>query len=221
MSRLELVLWGINFVGSAVGWIFGGSYVAILFFCVGGVLILFGLLKHDQGADVQDRSVLYDHTNKPLTQARRLRQWHKLGAICFGLCAVALVPYWLIKASEPRIESSDFRPRLEDTGPFLSLSPEKLTFRGHVGKSGPSQILTLTNRSDSRRFISLSLTGNFTETNDCPGELEIGDSCTIEVSFVPTQKGYTYGNITISGTDPLNLYYPRTVAVDISGYGEI
>ena len=93
------------------------------------------------------------------------------------------------------------------TGPFAQFSPTNLSFGGVLvsGKSTP-QTLTLSNGGTSALTISsstLTITGaaatEFTQTNNCPGSLAAGSSCTITVTFAPTAGGTQNASLTVSG----------------------
>jgi Abnormal spindle-like microcephaly-assoc'd, ASPM-SPD-2-Hydin len=80
-------------------------------------------------------------------------------------------------------------------GPVVSLSPTSLNFGNEqLGTSSPSQTITLTNTGDSSLSISsIAIVGSsakdFSQTHSCKSSLGAGASCTISVTFSPTQLG--------------------------------
>jgi hypothetical protein len=80
------------------------------------------------------------------------------------------------------------------------LTPASLTFGSQtVATTSAAQTLTVTNTAETILTITdISASGDFSETNNCPGALAPMDSCTIEVSFHPTAVGTRAGTITVS-----------------------
>jgi Beta-propeller repeat/HYDIN/CFA65/VesB-like, Ig-like domain len=79
-----------------------------------------------------------------------------------------------------------------DPAPLVTLSVDTLDFPDTVvGSTSPAQDVKLTNTGSASLVISsiVSGTGNFSQTNDCPGTLNQGLSCTIHVTFTPTKTG--------------------------------
>jgi len=100
MSKLEYCFWGLDFVISGVSYFAGGPYAVALCFFIGGVLILIGFFKRDESENRRETvSVLFDSTNRPYQPTRRMREWHKWGAVAFGLCVVILISYGVIRRS--------------------------------------------------------------------------------------------------------------------------
>ncbi len=103
----------------------------------------------------------------------------------------------------------------------LTVSPIKLVFKDQAtGTTSSPQIVTIINRASAPRFIKeMKITGNFSQTNDCPPELMIGDRCNVEVEFTPATPGLTYGDLEISSNDPLFSSVNLFAKVDFSGSG--
>ena len=74
---------------------------------------------------------------------------------------------------------------------YTALSPLSLTFPPQlVGTTSPPQTVTLTNTGNFPLGItSISMTANYSETNNCGSSLAAQASCTINVSFAPTMGG--------------------------------
>ena len=91
-----------------------------------------------------------------------------------------------------------------------TLNPTSLTFPTIlIGQSSAPQSATLTNTGTGAFGISQIYSyGDFPETNNCPSSLAVGASCTITVTFTPsnvgTENGYLYiytdslDNVTLS-----------------------
>ncbi|MGA2251619.1 choice-of-anchor D domain-containing protein [Terracidiphilus sp.] len=91
-----------------------------------------------------------------------------------------------------------------------SLSPSSLTFTAQsVGSSSSPQTITVTNTGGFGFSIDtggVTITGNFTETDNCAGqEILAGSSCAIQVYFTPAATGNNTGQVTVSGNIPSSL----------------
>lgn len=85
----------------------------------------------------------------------------------------------------------------------VTLSPSSLTFTNqNVGTVSAPQTVTLTNTGTSiLNITTISTTGDFVQTNTCGAKfntLNVGESCTIAVSFQPTASGARTGTVSIS-----------------------
>ncbi|HET9399348.1 MAG TPA: choice-of-anchor D domain-containing protein [Candidatus Acidoferrales bacterium] len=82
----------------------------------------------------------------------------------------------------------------------VSLSPSSLSFAGQVvGTTSAAQSVTLTNTGGANLNVSsISSTGAFNQTNNCPATLAGGASCTISVSFTPNASGQLQGTLSVS-----------------------
>jgi Beta-propeller repeat/Abnormal spindle-like microcephaly-assoc'd, ASPM-SPD-2-Hydin len=105
---------------------------------------------------------------------------------------------------------------------FVSVSPQKLTYATQViGTTSVGKKLTLANTGSSTLTINkIYVAGvnavDFAETNNCPAMLAAGGSCTIEVTFTPTEKDKRKGVLAISDSDPTRLQ-----AVALIGTGTV
>jgi hypothetical protein len=87
--------------------------------------------------------------------------------------------------------------------PAVSLAPASIAFvPQRVGTTSGAQTSTLTNSGSAPLAItSVGLAGanpgDFAQTNDCPGTLAIGASCTISATFGPTVAGTRNANVSI------------------------
>ncbi len=113
---------------------------------------------------------------------------------------------------------------LSGTGvmPVAALSPSSLTFTDQkVGTSSAAQTVTLANTGTGPLTLaSLTISGDFTETNNCPAPtatLAAGSSCSIHVVFTPTAEGTRTG--TLTATDNTNAVAGSTQSMPLSGTG--
>ena len=87
----------------------------------------------------------------------------------------------------------------------LSLAPTTLSFIAQaVQTTSPPQSLTLINNGNVAVTItSIAVTGDFAETNTCgglpttPTVLNVGQACTISVTFTPSGSGNRSGSVTV------------------------
>jgi uncharacterized repeat protein (TIGR01451 family) len=79
----------------------------------------------------------------------------------------------------------------------MSLLPSPIAFDSQLIYSGKTIVVTLTNGSLPITITSISLTGVFTQSNNCPTALAGGASCTIIVWFQPTSLGPQSGTLSV------------------------
>ncbi|NOY17522.1 MAG: choice-of-anchor D domain-containing protein [Gammaproteobacteria bacterium] len=84
--------------------------------------------------------------------------------------------------------------------PVLTLSTNSLNFGfQNVGTvSNTSPVLVTNNGTASLTISSITTSQGFVQSNDCSSTIAAGDSCTVNVSFIPTISGATSGNLNIS-----------------------
>lgn len=132
---------------------------------------------------------------------------------------------------------------VEPLAPVVSFSHAYLSFAAQeLGTSSAPQKVTLTNTGTAALDIAgLGVGGYYTETNDCPPSLAIGDSCDIFVTFKPlglaggspgfvsfgsnakgsphSMKLYGVGSLSPSGKLTLSTYVPSGVrSVTVGGH---
>jgi phospholipase C len=84
-----------------------------------------------------------------------------------------------------------------------------------VGKASPTTVLYLVNNSNAKLTVdSITASGPFTEKNNCPTSIPVGQKCTLDITFKPTAIGSASGTITIKDSDPTS---PQTISM--SGVG--
>jgi hypothetical protein len=95
---------------------------------------------------------------------------------------------------------------LKGVGTAVKLDPSKLDFGAvTVGQKSLPQDTTLTNVGSTKLHIaSIMITGtdaeDFSQENNCPdpGDLGAGKSCTITVTFQPTQVGSSTADVSVN-----------------------
>jgi len=85
-------------------------------------------------------------------------------------------------------------------GPAAALSPTSLAFPGvQLGSSSTAQTISLSNNGGATLHISgIQATGDYKQTNNCPGTLASGTACAINVTFTPTVSGTRSGALTVT-----------------------
>jgi hypothetical protein len=98
-----------------------------------------------------------------------------------------------------------------------SFSPSPVTFAPLlVGSTSAAQQVTLTNVSSTAFSIfGFSITGDFSQTNNCPSALYPNASCTINVTFHPTARGTRAGTLSLNSNAPGSM-----PTVNLSGTGQ-
>jgi phospholipase C/archaellum component FlaF (FlaF/FlaG flagellin family) len=106
--------------------------------------------------------------------------------------------------------------RLTGVGTATGISPGHLNFGDvTVGQTSSPQIVTLTNYGGQKlNFASIETKGDFAQSNTCGNHLEAGNSCTVTVTFTPTQKGLRHGDLVINDSD---LTSPQAVVLTGTG----
>lgn len=101
-----------------------------------------------------------------------------------------------------------------------ALSPSSLTFGTQtVGTSTASQAVTLTNSGNIALSISaLTVTGDFSQTNNCGTSLAAGANCTINLVFSPTALGSRTGSLSLTSNSNNN---PAPVSLSGTGLASV
>ena len=83
--------------------------------------------------------------------------------------------------------------------PVIGLTPSSLTFKAQkVGTTSAAQMVTVSNPGATPlKITSIIMSGDFSQTNNCPAKLTTGKECTINVSFTPTATGTRTGTVSI------------------------
>jgi hypothetical protein len=98
----------------------------------------------------------------------------------------------------------------------LTASPASASFGDvNVGSTSAAQSVTVTNPGSSPAAVSsISVTGPFSQTNNCGGSIAAGGSCTVQVTFAPTSGGPQTGTLSVATNAPGS---PLTVALSGTG----
>jgi len=107
-------------------------------------------------------------------------------------------------------------------GGSLSVTPSSLSFPAQAVSttSSPQSILLVNDGSVAVTISKIAISGNYAQTNTCgglpttPDVLNVGQSCTISITFTPTGSGTESGSLTIT-SDAANT----TSSVALSGIG--
>jgi hypothetical protein len=105
----------------------------------------------------------------------------------------------------------------------VTVAPTSLSFPDtNVGSKSTSQTVTITNTGTATLNITgISTTGDFTQTNNCAAllnVLNVGQSCSVFVLFVPTASGSRAGSLSISDNATGS---PQSVALSGNGLAQI
>jgi hypothetical protein len=86
-----------------------------------------------------------------------------------------------------------------ETAQGITLSASTLTFAGQALDSTSSgQALTVTNHATTAVTVSsVSVTGNFSQTNNCSSVAANGGTCSVTVKFAPSASGASTGTLTV------------------------
>jgi hypothetical protein len=101
----------------------------------------------------------------------------------------------------PKIAAEATTQATQGGAPSLKISPTSLTFGSVVvGTTSAAKTMKLTHKGPTLpmlTFSSITASGDFTQTNDCPGTLDPGKSCTITVIFTPNVAGAVNGALSV------------------------
>jgi hypothetical protein len=102
------------------------------------------------------------------------------------------------------------------TTPQAVVSPGTLSYGPQaVATSSAAQMVTVNNVGPvSLAISSISITGDFSQTNNCPASLGPGLGCTVNVTFLPSTTGTRNGTLTVTDNAPSG-----SQSVALSGYG--
>jgi len=101
------------------------------------------------------------------------------------------------------------------SGVAITPVPSSLTFVSQaVATVSASKSIMLTNTGSTSASLSISGSGDFAQTNTCGGSLGSGASCTVNVTFSPTNVGTITGAVTVVDTAANS---PQVVALSGSG----
>ena len=105
-------------------------------------------------------------------------------------------------------------------GAVASLAPTTVAFGNQaVGTSSAATNVVLTNTGNASMSLnSITVSGDFTETNNCPASLAPSASCSISVTFSPSAAGTRTGSLQVSDSDSSS---PQVVSLSGTGTAAI
>jgi hypothetical protein len=99
----------------------------------------------------------------------------------------------------------------------ISIAPSSLTFSSQlIGTKSASQPVSVKNVGTMPLFLTVSVTGDFLQSSNCPARLAPGTSCTINVRFKPTAPGTRTGKLFLSDNASTS---PQSVSLTGTGQG--
>src|SRR5208337_3933771 len=111
---------------------------------------------------------------------------------------------------------------LSGTGlvPVVSLSATSLSFPGQtvLNPSAPQTLMISNTGNGALTPLTLTTTGDFSQTNNCAGSVAAGASCTISVTFTPSAPGNRTGTLTLTDNA---LNSPQTVSLSGTGLAPV
>ena len=101
----------------------------------------------------------------------------------------------------------------------ISFSPPSLAFTQNVGGTSPAQTLAISNFGGTALDLgTISASGGFVASSNCPNRLPAGSLCTVSATFTPSLAGAVSGLLNVTD-DSGNLGSAQTVA--LSGVGTV
>lgn len=100
--------------------------------------------------------------------------------------------------------------------PAVTLSTTAVDFGDQTVNvsSSPHEVLVINSGTASLNVSDVTVTGEFTQTDDCDTPVDPDDSCGIDITFTPTAVGATTGQVTITD-DAADS--PQTIALQGTG----
>lgn len=110
-------------------------------------------------------------------------------------------------------------PATAPISPGVRFSASTLTFSAQaVGTGSGIRTITLTNSGIAPlAIVSITVSGDFAQTNDCAGSVTPDNPCTINVTFKPAEIGARTGTLTITGN--INGVADCKQVIPLSGTG--
>jgi hypothetical protein len=112
--------------------------------------------------------------------------------------------------------NSNLSPSTNFLSEDVTVSKTSLTFSAtFVGATSASKAVTISNKGTSAQVISIVMSGDFTESDNCAGNIASGGSCIANISFAPTATGSISGSASVYDSSNNLLTY-----VGLKGTGD-
>jgi hypothetical protein len=83
----------------------------------------------------------------------------------------------------------------------LTMSPSSVNFgKVAIGTRSQPKTVTITANGEAIAIAAIAASGDYAQSNTCPSTLSAGKSCTISVSFNPTNSGTVAGALSVTST---------------------
>src|SRR5579863_4008278 len=101
-------------------------------------------------------------------------------------------------------------------GPLVGFTPATLAFQGvQLGSTSQPLPVTVANTGNASLSIQgIQVTGDYSETNNCPSTLAASASCSVSVTFTPTASGTRTGQLVVTDNATGS---PQSVALSGNG----
>ncbi len=147
-------------------------------------------------------------TSKGFSQTNTCHSSMTAGGVCLINVAFTASAAGPVAGSLTLTDSDSTSPQvvtLNAIGSNVKMSAHSFNFEGNqeIGVASAPKVLTVQNIASSALTISLiQAYGDFAQTNDCGTSLAAGASCTVNVTFTPTQSGPREGALYFESSDP-------------------
>jgi hypothetical protein len=104
----------------------------------------------------------------------------------------------------------------------LVANPASLTYAPQqLSVASGSQAVTVTEGMNSSTLTGIAVTGDYSQTNNCPATLSTGQTCTVNVTFTPTAEGSRGGTLTILSNASASPTVTSTVTLSGTGTNSV
>jgi hypothetical protein len=104
----------------------------------------------------------------------------------------------------------------------LVANPASLTYSPQqVSTPSGSQAVTITEGMNGSTITSIAVSGDYSQTNNCPATLSAGQTCTVTVIFTPTAEGSRGGALTILSNASASPTVTSTVMLSGTGTNSV
>ena len=158
----------------------------------------------DQGSGIQDYTIYASDNGGPFTAflvntAATSTSFTGQAGHTYGFYSIArdLVG----NVENPKTAAEATTQATQGAAPSFTLSPVSLAFSSvAVGSTSTSRTVKLTHRGPTVPLLTISsitTSGDYSQTNNCPGTINPGTSCTITVTFTPNVAGVLSGALSV------------------------